>query len=261
MGGRGKGLGPPRGAARWIFTAEPGLGAQGERGRGCWGGQSSAPVRGGSGWPCPPRSLQQHWQHRRAKPWLQHLPNAARCHLPVCSGGRIHGAEGLRPPPTLPRTPRIVPRLVFLAPACKPCPASLRLAALPHRASPGPGERVRSSGGAWGVLEQTWPPGAKHAVGAGVRPLQMAAPQTLAWRSHGTVTSPQGPRREPHLPCDREGAIPTQNAPRMQVCPCPLQPKHQGTGRARMAAGSQIRAVSRQRRWPNNSGKRPRMWF
>lgn len=187
--------------------------------------------------------------------------NAARCHLPVCSGGRIHGAEGLRPPPTLPRTPRIVPRLVFLAPACKPCPASLRLAALPHRASPGPGERVRSSGGAWGVLEQTWPPGAKHAVGAGVRPLQMAAPQTLAWRSHGTVTSPQGPRREPHLPCDREGAIPTQNAPRMQVCPCPLQPKHQGTGRARMAAGSQIRAVSRQRRWPNNSGKRPRMWF
>lgn len=83
------------------------------------------------------------------------------------------------------------------------------------------------------VLERACPPGAKRAVGAGVRPLQMAGaadPGTREpWHCHpppgGVPLARSCRRREVCLPCEREGAIPTQNRPGDRVCPCPLLPK------------------------------------
>lgn len=167
----------------------------------------------------------------------------------------------LRPqvPPMLPRTPLSpscpdLPSLLLPANPARACPAQagpLRPAALPAPCQPrGSGASVPSRCQAGGGRRCE-----TAADGRRCRPWHEGA--TALPPSPGGVPLPgaaAGSRGQ-------EGAIPTQNGLGTGSVAVPFGPSSPGMGRARRAPGSWIGAASPRRRWPDNSGNWPKMWF
>lgn len=224
-------------------------------------------------WPIPlpaDRSLQHRRQCRRAELWLQHLLERRQKQLSITSPaltlpaaeGRIQheaAASGPHDVPQDPPTPSCSD-LPFPSPACKSCPC------LPSPRGPAPAgcsacavpASVRTSAAGArgrGVLERACPPGAKRAVGAGVRPLQMAGAEDPGtrepWHCHP-------PREGVPLPRATAGSCvslvvgkvpsPPKTGPGTGSVPVPFSTSSPGTGRARRAPGSWIGAASSRQR-------------
>lgn len=114
------------------------------------------------------------------------------------------------------------------AQTCLPCSClqTLPVPAQPRRARSGRLRCLRRA--SLGVLERACPAGAKRAVGAGVRPLQMAGAADPGTREPRHCHPPRGGVPLPGATAGsrgQEGAIPTQNRPGGRVCPCALWPK------------------------------------
>lgn len=128
------------------------------------------------------------------------------------------------------------------------------------------GARGRRGGGGVGglFLELGSPPGAKRAVGAGVRPLQMADAADPGTRELRHCHPPRGgggggrfTQSCVSLVTGKEPS-PPKTSPGTGFVPVTFSPSSPGTWRTGRAPGSWMRAASPRRRWPDNSGRGPK---
>lgn len=212
-----------------------------------WGveGKNKAQSWGLCSGPFPSRSLQHHRQ---------------RCSFGTSRGKR----EQLSTiSPALPRTRGLIqphqasPRLTRpSSPWCRACSC---LHTLPSPCGPALAGCSGSSGHGRGVWSQRAHPVPGHrcedaADGRRCRPWH-GAPAA-------SPPSPGAPSPPPQMLLGTlvAGREPSPPAAGRAFVPVPPGPRSPGTGTTRRAPGSWIRATSPRQQWPDNSGKRPKMW-